>query len=218
MNVEGVDATLLGCSAGNEACRKCDANGCGFHTSGQHGCPVNYECDASGECSANSFSGEISMPEAGTVNGYSNYWQCSGNMRTTTRVKLSESCKNPTISIHQYNQGDTSIQGSYYITSDNGDILAFSPFETHSGCSDCYLTPTQLAGVTLNANTYYHLGFQNDSSACDMCCPSVYPDNATRSVGIAVFDNPRMDQPGNLNRGLPGNNASWQNRWLLKCE
>ena len=36
----------------------------------------------------------------------------------------------------------------------------------------------------------------------------VYPDNATQSVGIAVFDDPRMDQPGNLNRGLPGNRPS----------
>ena len=154
------------------------------------------------------------MPEAGTVNGYSNYWKCSGNMRTTTRVKLSESCTNPTISIHQYNQGDTSIQGSYYVTSDNGDILAFSPLRL---IADVQIVPhpTQLAGITLNANTYYHLGFQNDSSACDMCCPSVYPDNATRSVGIGsstTLDGPtRKPQPRS-----PGNSANWQNRWLLK--
>ena len=216
--VEGIAATQLGCNAADEACRKCDANGCGFHTSGQHGCPANHVCNASGLCENNAFTGEINMPQDGTVNGYSSYWQCSGNMRTTTRVKLSEACNNPTIAIHQHVEGDTSIQGSYYILAEGGEMLGFSPFETHGGCSNCYLTPTKLAGITLNADTFYHLGFQNDASKCDMCCPSVYPDSAQRTVGIAVFDNPRMDQPGHLERGLPGSNAGWQNRWQIICE
>ena len=217
-NVEGVQATLLGCSAGDEACRKCDTDGCGFHTSGQHGCPGGTACNESGQCEGNEYNGTIDMPANGAVQGYSEYWKCSGDMRTTTRVLLTQACKNPTISIHQHESSDTSIYGSYYVTNEAGVILQFSPFETHSGCNNCFLTPTKMQGVTLEPLTYYHLGFQNDASKCDMSGPSVYVDNNSRTVDIATFDQPRMDTPNNLNRGLPGNFASWQNRWQLICE
>ena len=218
MNVDGADATALGCTAGDEACRKCDNNGCGFHTSGQQLCPQGETCNAQGECQGVPFSGTIEMPEAGTVQGYSEYWKCEGDMRTTTRITLTSSCVNPTISIHQYVNSDNSIYGAYYVMSEVGDILASSPFKTHQGCSNCFLTPTKLAGVTLKANTYYHLGFQNDASKCDMSGPSVYTDSSSRTVGPATFDQPRMDQPGALNLGLPSNFAGWQNRWQVLCD
>lgn len=217
-NVEGAKATLLGCGAGSEGCRKCDANGCGFHTSGQHGCPGGQTCNESGECQAEIFSGTVTMPSDGIVSGWSGYWDCSENMRTTTRILLTEECKNPTIAIHQHPSSDTSIYGSYYITNEAGTVLKYSPFETHAGCNDCFLTPTKLNDLTLKSATHYHLGFQNDSNKCDMSGPSVYLDSNSRTVLIATFDQPRMDQPGHLNRGLPGNNASWQNRWQIICE
>jgi hypothetical protein len=139
-------------------------------------------------------------------------------MRTTTRVLLTQACVNPTISIHQHSSSDSSIYGSYYITDASGTVLEFSAFERHEGCNDCFLTPTTLSNLTLEANTTYHLGFQNDSSHCDMSGPSVYTDSSARTVGVATFDDPRMDQPNNLNRGLPSSTASWQNRWQLVCQ
>jgi hypothetical protein len=48
--VDGASATALGCAAGEEACRRCDNGVCTYYTSGQHGCPVNQECDANGQC------------------------------------------------------------------------------------------------------------------------------------------------------------------------
>ena len=177
---------------------------------------IDSDCD--GFDGVPPYSGTIEMPASGTVQGYSSYWNCTGNMRTTTRILLTQGCDQPTISIHQNAGSDTSIYGSYYITNDSGNVLESSPFDTHSGCNDCFLTPTAMSTLTLQPNTYYHLGFQNDSSMCDMSGPSVYVDSNSRTVGIATFDNPRMDQPGNLNRGLPSNASSWQNRWQLSCQ
>jgi hypothetical protein len=177
---------------------------------------IDSDCDGLDDLS--SFSGTIEMPASGTVQGYSSYWNCTGHMRTTTRILLTQGCDQPTISIHQNAGSDTSIYGSYYITDDSGTVLEFSPFETHAGCNDCFLTPTTMATLSLQPNTYYHLGFQNDSNSCDMSGPSVYVDSNSRTVGIATFDNPRMDQPGNLNRGLPSSVSSWQNRWQLTCQ
>lgn len=48
---DGAAATALGCTAGSESCRRCDAGSCGFHTSGQHGCPSGT-CGANGSCAA----------------------------------------------------------------------------------------------------------------------------------------------------------------------
>ena len=158
------------------------------------------------------------MPEQGTVQGYNAYWKCENNMRTTTRIILTNDCVRPTISIHQHPNSDNSIYGSYYIMTEGGNVIDSSPFETHSGCNDCFLTPTKMNNITLKANTHYHLGFQNDASMCDMSGPSVYVDSNSRTVGVATFDQPRMDQPNHLNRGLPGNFASWQNRWQVVCE
>lgn len=50
LTADGVFATFLGCTAGQEACRRCDAGVCTYYTSGQHGCPAGQECNASGQC------------------------------------------------------------------------------------------------------------------------------------------------------------------------
>ena len=181
-----------------------------------NGDSTDSDCDGFDDLQG--FSGTIEMPASGTVQGYNSYWKCTGDMRTTTRVLLTQSCVNPTISIHQHAQADTSIYGSYYITDASGTILEFSTFETHGGCNDCFLTPTEMPNLTLQSNTYYHLGFQNEANSCDMSGPSVYVDTNARTVGVATFDDPRMDQPGNLNRGLPSTTPSWQNRWQLSCQ
>ena len=158
------------------------------------------------------------MSASGAIKGYSEYWKCTGDMRTTTRIILTQECKKPQIAIHQHSSSDTSIYGSYYITDSQGNILDDSPFQTHGGCNNCFLTPTKMNNVTLKVNTYYHLGFQNEAAKCDMSGPSVYADSLQRIVGVATFDQPRMDQPNHLNRGLPGSFASWQNRWQVICE
>jgi hypothetical protein len=218
LTVDGAEATALGCNSGDEGCRKCDGSGCGFYTSGQHLCAQGDTCNGQGQCLGPQFSGTIEMPAQGSVQGYSEYWQCENHMRTTTRIILTSDCVRPTISIHQHASSDTSIYGSYYITAEGGNVIDSSPFETHGGCNNCFLTPTKMNDVTLKANTHYHLGFQNDASQCDMSGPSVYVDSNSRTVGVATFDQPRMDQPNHLNRGLPGNFASWQNRWEVVCE
>ena len=48
--VEGSLATALGCTAGDEGCRRCDAGNCTYYASGQHGCSFGYECNSSGQC------------------------------------------------------------------------------------------------------------------------------------------------------------------------
>ena len=47
---DGAAATALGCTAGEEACRRCDNGVCTSYTSGQHGCETGYECNVSGYC------------------------------------------------------------------------------------------------------------------------------------------------------------------------
>jgi len=48
--VDGLSATALGCSSGDEGCRKCTAGTCGYYTSLQHSCDASYECNGSGVC------------------------------------------------------------------------------------------------------------------------------------------------------------------------
>jgi len=48
--VNGSSATALGCTAGEEACRRCDAGNCTYYTSLQHDCSASYVCNASGAC------------------------------------------------------------------------------------------------------------------------------------------------------------------------
>lgn len=50
--VDGASATALGCSAGDQGCRRCNSGSCTYYTSGQHGCASGYECDISGNCVA----------------------------------------------------------------------------------------------------------------------------------------------------------------------
>ena len=165
--------------------------------------------------------GVIEMPESGTINGYSGYWNCNGGMRTVIRVTLTENCTDPEIAIYQHSSADSSIQGSYYIMNESGTVLDFTPFETHSNCNPSgqggWCTPQQFSGITLEAETAYWLAFQNGNGACDMSGPSVYTDSNARTVGIATFDQPRMDNPGSDTRGLPSTSVSWQNRWQLVC-
>ena len=48
--VDGAAATSLGCTAGDEGCRRCDNGTCTYYTDGQqHNCSSGYSCD-SGSC------------------------------------------------------------------------------------------------------------------------------------------------------------------------
>ncbi len=165
------------------------------------------------------FSGTITMPDTGMVNGYSSYWSGSNAERTATGFMVSQPCVNPSIAIQQHTStGDGSIHGSYYITDASGNTLVFDSFKTHSGCQyGGWCTHTQFT-ITLEVNTQYFLAFQNGDSENDMCCPSVFPDNNTRTVGIATFSDPRLDNPVSEGRGLPSSSASWQNRWQVICQ
>lgn len=75
--VDGVAATALGCTAGNEACRRCNNGTCTFYTTDQHGCAADYVCNASGNCviiTQTCYSG--STPQ--TTNWGTNLYGCSG--------------------------------------------------------------------------------------------------------------------------------------------
>lgn len=48
--VDGSSATALGCTAGQEGCRKCTSGTCGYYTSSQHSCSTSYVCNTSGSC------------------------------------------------------------------------------------------------------------------------------------------------------------------------
>ncbi len=50
---DGAGATALGCSAGDEGCRRCDNGACTFYTADQHGCASNHHCNANGQCEEN---------------------------------------------------------------------------------------------------------------------------------------------------------------------
>ena len=104
---------------------------------------------------------------------------------------------------------------------ETGTVLDFSPFEYHSGCNPssqgAWCTPQKLTGLELEAGEVYWFAFQNGQGQCDMNGPSVYTDSNARTVGIATFDQPRMDQPGSDTRGLPSSSVGWQNRWRLAC-
>jgi len=45
-------ATALGCIAGTESCRYCDAGNCDFYTFGEHECEMGHKCNREGECAA----------------------------------------------------------------------------------------------------------------------------------------------------------------------
>jgi len=47
---EGAVATALGCTAGDEGCRRCDAGECTYYNSGQHGCGICTGCNVIGNC------------------------------------------------------------------------------------------------------------------------------------------------------------------------
>ena len=50
---DGAGATALGCTPGDEGCRRCDNGQCTSYTSGQHGCAANHACNAQGNCQSN---------------------------------------------------------------------------------------------------------------------------------------------------------------------
>jgi hypothetical protein len=169
---------------------------------------------------ATRYVGTIRMPLQDTIGGYSTYW--TNALRTTTRVRLRAPCHNPTIAIHQCACGDSTIQGSYYIMASNGSFVGEpSPFATHDVASDPtgqrWAGPTQMDNVVLQPSVYYHLAFQNEEGAGDMSNPSIYLDRNSRTVGIATFDDPRMDDPPGDSRGLPTDAGAWQNRWMIEC-
>jgi hypothetical protein len=94
VSVEGAQATALGCNEGAEACRRCAGGGCGFHTSGQHGCSNGQVCNGSGQCE-DDVGDEVTVcfdPYPGNMgitvgsqcpNGYSHkYHVCGGNINS----------------------------------------------------------------------------------------------------------------------------------------
>ena len=166
-------------------------------------------------------SGTISMPAAGTTDGYSagsRPWSAlNGGGRAVSRIVLTQGCANPLLALYQHASADSSIQGSYYITDASGTTLASSSFATYSGCNDCWLGHSTRLSVTMAAGTTYYLGFQNGTGG-DMSGPSVYEDSTARTVGPATFDDPRADMPGGTPRGLPTTTVSWQNRWQVDCQ
>ncbi len=173
--------------------------------------------EASVTLAGESWSGTIEMPATDTVNGYSHgEWSalnCDG--RVASRMVLTSGCTNPELALYQHADSDTSIHGSYYVMDGSGSVLDDTPYESYSGCNDCWLPGARLT-VTLGAGTTYYLGFQN--TGCDMSGPSIYLDADARTVGIATFDDPRADAPGTDTRGLSPDAASWQNRWRVDCE
>jgi prepilin-type N-terminal cleavage/methylation domain-containing protein len=48
--VDGSSATALGCTEGDEECRRCNAGTCTYYTSDQHDCAEGYICNAAGVC------------------------------------------------------------------------------------------------------------------------------------------------------------------------
>ena len=49
--VDGASATALGCTAGQEGCRRCNAGSCTYYTNNaQHNCSACYSCGALGRC------------------------------------------------------------------------------------------------------------------------------------------------------------------------
>ena len=51
---DGAAATALGCTAGDEGCRRCSAGSCTYYTSDQHYCSASFVCSASGTCTLTS--------------------------------------------------------------------------------------------------------------------------------------------------------------------
>ncbi len=174
---------------------------------------------ASVTATSSGYSGTISMPSAGTVDGFNHgEWSAlNGGGRVAARVVLTSACVNPILAFYQHSTADTSIQGSYYVMNSSGTVLAYSPYDTYSGCNDCWLPHPTALSVTLSASTTYYLGFQNGTGG-DMSGPSIYLDATARTVGIATFDDPRADRPSTPTRGLPSTTVSWQNRWQIDCE
>ena len=159
------------------------------------------------------------MPAAGTVDGFQHgeWATLNSGGRVATRLVLTQGCENPELAFYQHASADTSIHGSYYVMDAGGTMLASTPFETYSGCHDCWLPHPNRLSVTMAAGTYY-LGFQNGTGMGDMSGPSIYLDASARTVGIATFDDPRADKPGADIRGLSPTSVGWQNRWRIDCE
>jgi large repetitive protein len=178
---------------------------------------IDSNCD--GFDDPQEYSGEVVMPEAGTVNGWSaGYWSALNNGGlTVTRVTLTQACVNPQLALYQHASSDTSIRGSYYVMDAGGTIMDFTPFETYSGCNDCWLPHPDRLAVTMSVGTWW-IAFQNDSG--DMSGPSVYEDASARTVGPVTFDSPRAITAAAMVRQLPppANAVSWQNRWRIDCE
>jgi len=75
-------------------------------------------------------------------------------------------------------------------------------------------------GVTLQANTHYHLGFLNRPTG-DMSGPSCYRDQTSRTVDTTVyratFDDPRSTSSA-TSPVVPGSNPTGEScRWKLNC-
>ena len=175
--------------------------------------------DCNGVVDDTNFTGVVEMPASGTVDGFqAGYWSAlNGGGRAVSRLVLSQGCENPQLALFQHASADTSIQGSYYVTDAAGTDLAFTPYETYSGCNNCWLPHPVRLSVTLAPGTTYYVGFSNGNGG-DMSGPSVYQDSTPRTVGIATFDDPRADFPASPSRGLPSTTVSWQNRWRIDCQ
>ena len=179
---------------------------------------IDNDCD--GIIDNPAYTGVIEMSASGTVDGFqAGYWSAlNGNGRAATRVVLTSECTNPQLALYQHPTADTSIQGSYYVLDATEAVLDYSDFQTYSGCNDCWLPHPGRLSLTMSAGQVYWLVFHNGTGMGDMSGPSIYVDASVRTVGIATFDAPRADQPGNDVRGLPGSAVSWQNRWRIDCE
>jgi hypothetical protein len=160
----------------------------------------------------------IDMPESGLMNGGSNIWSSLGSGGTaTTRIKLTQQCVNPQISYYQHKSSDETISGSYFILDASGKKLSSTWPRTLCYCKDCWCISDRHMGVTMEADTYYHLGFYN-SPGGDMSGPACYADSNARTVGIATFDSPRSANGAGYT--LPGSNSAgrgYQCRWRVDC-
>ncbi len=178
---------------------------------------IDSDCD--GFDDPQNFSGIIEMTSSGMVNGFSGgpWGPLNGGGRAVSRVILTQACVNPQLALYQHPDGDTSIQGAYFVLDEAGNELDSTAFQTYSGCSDCWLPHPGRLSVTMAAGTNYWIGLANGSGG-DMCCPGIYNDATPRTEGIATFDSPRADKPATPAVGLPATSVSWQNRWRIDCE
>jgi len=164
---DGAAATALSCTAGEEACRRCDNGSCTYYTSGQHDCSSGYECNGSGLC-----------VEIGQGGAKPNGQSCSLGNECASGFCVDSTCCNTACTGSVCQRCDSnSVSGAGtcgYVNSSAQDP------DSECGTTGCY---TGNCSGNSYACAYYNFGDRN----CSVCQTCVGATNGN-CVNYAAYD------------------------------